>query len=81
MSDATPSGPRDGATPEGSGGCLGAFLLLAFWSTIWLGLCFLAFWKLGTAPAAAIFFAPPLGFFLWVIFTKPAGGGGLDRKQ
>ncbi|MBI3828328.1 MAG: hypothetical protein HY291_02355 [Planctomycetes bacterium] len=67
------------------GGCLGAVLLLGFWTVVWLGVCFLVYWKVSTVLAALVFFLPPLGFFLWVIFTKPAGPaapkGGLDRKQ
>lgn len=56
-------------------------LLLGFWSTIWLGLCFLVYWKISTVAAAVVFFGPPLAFILWAMYTKPAGSGGLDRKQ
>lgn len=80
--------PANTQKPDDSnaeGGCLGALLLLGFWSTVWLGLCFLVYWKVSTVAAALVFFLPPLGFFLWAIFTKPAGPsapkGGLDRKQ
>ena len=74
-----PAAAQTGSAPEG--GCLGAMLLLGFWSTIWLGLCFLVYWKISTVAAAAVFFGPPLAFILWAMYTKPAGSGGLDRKQ
>lgn len=79
-----PAAAQTGKTPEAGapeGGCLGAMLLLGFWSTIWLGLCFLVYWKVSTVAAAVVFFGPPMAFILWAMYTKPAGSGGLDRKQ
>ena len=35
-----------------------------------LGGCFLLFWWLGREAAAAGFFAPVIGLFLWALFTK-----------
>jgi hypothetical protein len=66
--------PQSDANAEG--GCLGAVLLLGFWTVVWIGACFLVYWKVSTFLAALVFFLPPLGFFLWVIFTKPAGPPG-----
>jgi len=61
-------------------GCLGALFALAFWTVVWLAVCFLLYWKVSPQAGGLAFFLPPVGLALWALFTKPGATRDLDSK-
>ncbi|MCZ7648540.1 MAG: hypothetical protein M5U26_25320 [Planctomycetota bacterium] len=81
MSESPPPEPTPAPELErpGVSGCLGMAIGLSILTVLWLGACLLLFKYLGQGAAAAAFFAPPLAFMLWALFSKPPGGAPKSR--
>ena len=71
--------PAQESPPEG--GCVWTLLALGFWTVVWMGVCFLLYWKVSPQAGEAAFLVPPIGLALWALFTKPGATRDLDSRR
>ena len=83
--DGTPSSAGGSKPPVQAGpvegGCVWALLALSFWTVVWMGVCFLLYWKVSPQAGEAAFLVPPIGLALWALFTKPGATRDLDSRR